>query len=183
MNALVDIALIDLDRGSAWQFDLRASQAIENSRLPADLQKFADSVRLDLVQARKGHCDKPFVKFMAYAPLKSIQQRISYRYGLLSSDYTVELTHFQDRSFRRLPSGLVTSIVFEARWSLEVHHNLWDTMFEENAHLPVGARAHWSDDAWFPVDEVYNSTRKVNDGFAKLMGRLNDLKDVVWPSE
>lgn len=179
-NALVDISLIDLENGSAWQFDLAASQAIENCRLPSDLQRFADSVRLDITTARQGHAEKPFVKYLPYTPLKSLQQRISYRYGLVNSDYTVELTNYQDRIFKRTTTDLPNSVIYESRWSLEVYHNLWDTWFARNAHLAVGSKADWEDAAWFPADDVWGPGVGEDDGFAQLVEKLEGIKKAVW---
>lgn len=180
VTALVDVSLIDLDSGSAWQFDLAASQAVDDSRLPSDLQRFADSIRLDIAAARQGHAEKPFVKYLPYAPLVSLQQRISYRYGLIKSDYTVELSHFQDRVFKRTSANLPTSVIYESRWSLEVYHNLWDTWFAGNAHLAVGAKADWEDHGWFPADDAWESAEG-EDGFAQLVEKLDGIKKAVWP--
>ena len=179
VTALVDISLVDLDNGSAWQFDLAASQAVEGSRLPSDLQRFADSVQLDINAARQGLAEEPFVTFLPYTPLKGLQQRISYRYGFLNSDYTVELTNFQDRVFKRTCSNLPTSVIHESRWSLEVYHNLWDTWFARNAHLAVGSKADWDDSAWFPADNVWGGVEE-GDGFAQLVEKLQAIKEAVW---
>lgn len=96
-SLLYDVGLCNLqDGGSHWHFGLTAAQSVEDSRLPDNLKDFANHIDIDAKVARKDKGDS-WVRIRRDGPVKKIQQRTSYRYGLMNSDYTLELTHFQDR--------------------------------------------------------------------------------------
>ena len=190
-SPLLDISLSDLDTGQAWQFDVQAAQAVDESRLPKALSDFAHSVKID---PRAAHSystggDKLFVLFRSHAVnLKSIQQRMSYRYGLASSDYTLELFRFQDRTYPPRKATLIASsggpAVYEPRWSLNVYRVAWDTMFAINERLAVGEAADWKDDAetWFPK-HFGADDEKPDAGFGQLMEELKRIEKVVGSAE
>ena len=96
---LYDVGLCNLqEEGSHWHFGLSTAQTVEDSRLPESLKDFANHLGIDATAARKDEGDL-FVQLRREAPVKKLQQRTSYRYGLMHSDYTLDLTHFQDRIF------------------------------------------------------------------------------------
>ena len=186
---ILDISLSDLNTGLAWRFELSASHAVEESRLPARLVDFAHGVRINAKEAQKANPQESFIIHKPYAGhLKSIEQRISYRYGLAASDYTLELTRFQTRVYppRRslaLPPG--EPKVYEPRWGLSVYRGEWDTEFTKNERLPIGERADWEHDleTWFPED--ITSTSPVGEkkeegiGFEQLMEKLKKVGKLV----
>ena len=183
---ILDISLCDLNTGMAWQFGIQAAQAVDESRLPNQLADFAHRVRIDPKEARKVNPDKSFIIHKPYAGhLRSIQQRVSYRYGLATSDYTLELTRFQTRTYPprksiALPPGEAT--VYEPRWSLSVSRIEWDKEFTKNERLPIGERADWNHDVdtWFPED-IPKSSEEENTGagFAQLMEKLKKVAKLV----
>lgn len=98
-SLLYDVGLCNLqEEGSHWHFGLTAAQAVEDSRLPDNLKDFANHLGIDAHKARKDNGNS-WVRIRRDGPVKKLQQRTSYRYGLMNSDYTLELTHFQDRIF------------------------------------------------------------------------------------
>lgn len=98
ISSLVDITLTDLSTSFGWAFTLDAAQPVDHQRLESPLIDFACNVKVDAAAALRQATDKPFVKFNAYVPetvLKSVEQRITYAYGMQDVDYNVELTRFQ----------------------------------------------------------------------------------------
>lgn len=180
---LIDISLCNLENSTAWQFNLATTQAIDLARLPQNLRSIAKSIRIDPAAMRKQRTSQPWVTWHSLAPIKSLQQRVSHRYGLGTSDYTVELTRFQDRAFTAEPNRAFSVATYEPRWSLEVYHNAWDTMFTTNERVAVGEQAEWNDTAasWFPEDEFEVSGGPNNEGkgFKQLLARLGELKSIV----
>jgi len=197
-SPIFDVSLTDLNTGSAWQFDIVAAQSIEESRLPQQLVRFAEKLAIDTNAARKRSADRLFVVHTPHANLKSLQQRISYHYRIAigNSDYTLELSQFQDRvyaarqapapSFINSAAGLT---IYEPRWSLNVFRADWDTNFAQNERLEIGAMVVWSDDveSWFPQDLNANGSTSTNDdekpdaevGWKQLMEKLVRIEALV----
>jgi hypothetical protein len=184
-SSILNISLSDLTTGMAWQFDVHAAQTIDEARLPRGLSEFGDSVTPDAKIARKAadpsNADMSFVTYRpSNAHLKHVEQRLTYRYGLIGSDFTLELTRFQHSSFpdRKFPIlSKAELILYEARWGLSLHRIEWDTMFTKNERLPVGEKADWSrkEDVWFPSD-----TQK---GFEQMMETLDHVASLVVEGE
>ena len=174
----------------AWQFEIHAAQSIEEARLPNGFSEFGDSrsLRPDANAARKAtNPSATDVSFVIYRPsfahLRHQEQRLTYRYGIVGSDYTVELSRFQHRSFpareARILAPAVEPTVFESRWGLSVHRIEWDTMFTRNERLPIGEKADWSheEDVWFPPN--YSVDDEKQSGFVQMMEKLKRVKTLV----
>ncbi|KAK3696548.1 hypothetical protein LTR37_017890 [Vermiconidia calcicola] len=180
LSPIVDVCLKDLISGFAWQFDIQATQAVNESRLSEKLLDFSQSIKINAVEARKASPDKLYVIHRPFVGhLKSIQQRISCRYGIFGSDYTLELTRFQDRTFqprRSLIEPPKEGAVYEPRWSLDVYRLEWDKEFTKNERLAIGESADWKHDVdtWFPEDITSDSRSEDGGGvgFAQLMEKL-----------
>jgi len=190
-SSLLDISMLNPSKSSAWKFDLSASQAIETSRLAPEFHNIANSVRPDAAIARAQRLDKKFVKWNPYAPVKSLQQRTSYLFALKNSNYTLELTRFQDRVFPDRPGG-VEAEVYEPRWGIEVYHSVWDTLFARNEHLPIGESVDWDDGVktWFPRDDLPRDDDmddlgqvKGETGFGQLVEKLDEVQKLVLEQE
>jgi hypothetical protein len=185
-SSLLDISLLNLSKSSAWNFSLSASLAVDPKRLAPEFDDIANSIRLDASLARAQRSDKKFVRWNPYAPVKTLQQRTSYAFALKNSNYTLELTRFQDRTFSGKAGG-VESEVYEPRWGLEVYHSSWDTLFASNEHLPVGEMADWDDSvkAWFPEDDDMGDYEQVKGetGFGQLVEKLGAVEKLVLGEE
>lgn len=189
---ILNVSLSDLATGMAWQFDINAAQTIDESRLPRALSEFEESVHPDAKIAHKtgdpANADVSFVKYgRSNVHLRHIEQRITYRYGVTGSDYTLELIRFQHSSFperKILILSKVQPTLYEARWGLSLHRIQWDFMFTENERLPVGKRADWShdEDVWFPND-IYNAGETKQKGFEQMMEKLNRIASLVTAGE
>ncbi|KAK5120969.1 hypothetical protein LTR85_005753 [Meristemomyces frigidus] len=187
-TSLLDVSLTDLTTGSAWQFDVLATQAVDESRLPQQLVDFAHNLQFDPAVAKKQSTDRLFVRVSPHATLRSVQQRISYRYTITNSDFKLELSRFQDRMYTgRVSSVTSTGLpkVHEPRWSLSVYRTEWDTMFSQNERLPVGEQTTWQDDVatWFPYDVGPGSSILANGddgaGWGQLMEKLVRIEALV----
>jgi len=185
-SSLLDISLLNVTGSSAWNFDISASQAIENSRLAPEFHNIANSIRLDAAAARAQRSDKKFVRWNPYAPVKTLQQRTSYLFALKNSNYTLELTRFQDRVFPGRPGG-VEAEVYEPRWGLEVYHSVWDTLFARNEHLSIGEMVDWDDGVktWFPEDDDMDDLGQIKGetGFGQLVEKLGEVEKLVLGQE
>lgn len=188
-SSLIDISLLNLKNKSAWHFELSASHAVENNRLGQEYHNILDSIRIDAQIARQQRTDKPFVRWNPYAPVKMQQQRTSYLFALKNSNYTLELTRFQDRVYTRRTHSLgePDCQVYEPRWSLEVYHSMWDTLLTRNEHLAIGAEVDWDHGVktWFPEDDDLDDHAQVKGerGFEQLVEKLNLVEKAVLRSE
>ncbi|KAK0336127.1 hypothetical protein LTR02_014099 [Friedmanniomyces endolithicus] len=186
LTSLLDIALCDLSTSSAWQFDILASsQVIDEIKLSPQLLAFSLNLAIDPDAAAKTRRNETFVRFNPYANLTSFQQRTSYQYTLFNSDYTLELSRFQDRTYHSRDKGFPTTTVSEPRWSLTVYRKAWDAMLAGNERLPVGERADWLHDVatWFPQDIGPGSTevdeRRPGQGWMQLLEKLGRIEGIV----
>ena len=185
-TSLLDVSLTDLNSGTAWQFDILASQAADEAKLPQQLITFARNLRIDPALAKKQSADRIFVRYNPFATLRSIQQRISYRYTIANSDFKLELSRLQDRNYpsrsTSSPSGMPT--VYEPRWSLSVYRTEWDTMFTQNERLPIGESTTWKDDVvtWFPYDVGPGASSVGEDegqGWEQMVDKLGRIEALV----
>lgn len=190
--SLLDVSLCDLNKSSAWQFDILAShQVVDETKLPTPLVNFARNLKIDRNAALKSDNSDLFVRFNSYTSLVSIQQRISYQYFIANSDFTLELSRFQDRTYppRAISPFTTTSanqpIVYEPRWGLNVFREHWDTMLAKNERLGIGEHADWEGDVatWFPVDVGPGSAKvdeeNANQGWHQLMEKLGRIERLV----
>lgn len=188
-SSLVDISLLDLKNSSAWHFDLSASNAVDESKLAPRYHNLADSIRVDIDIARQQRTDKPFVRWNSYATVTMLQQRTSYLFALKNSNYTLELTRFQDRVFTHQARSVKEPDckICEPRWSLEVYHSMWATLLTRNEHLAVGTMADWDDGVktWFPEDDDMEDFAQVKGegGFEQLVAKLDQVEKLVLRSE
>ena len=188
-SSLIDISLLNLKNSSAWHFELSASIAVDTNRLGAQLRNLANSIRADIHDARQQRSDEPFVRWYQHVHVRMLQQRTTYLFALKNSNYTLELTRFQDRVYTRGTHSFVEPKceTYEPRWSLEVYHSMWDTLFTRNEHLAVGAMVDWDDDVktWFPEDDDMEDFAQVKGeaGFEQLVAKLDQVEKLVLRSE
>lgn len=178
----------------AWQFDLQSSQPIDESKLPKDLVDFGQSIKIDpkaaLQQAAGGGSNTSFIVYRPHAKLKRMRQCLSYCYHIRAksgfvTDYTLDLTRFQDRSFpEKTASSFIAPsqpTIYEARWSVSVSCTEWGTKFAKNENLKVGEVADWEDDVetWFPRDLDKDDEEPRKTGFDHLMKNLKRIGKLV----
>ncbi|KAK4547294.1 hypothetical protein LTR36_000949 [Oleoguttula mirabilis] len=187
-TSLLDVSLTDLRSGSAWQYDIHASQAVDESRLPRQLVDFANNLRFDPAAAKKESRDALFVRLNPHATLRSFQQRVSYRYTIANSDFKLELSRFQDRVYPARTASIASGglpTLYEPRWSLSVYRTEWDTMFSQNERLSIGDQTTWQDDVatWFPYDVgpgISNSAdADEGRGWDQLIEKLQKIETLV----
>jgi hypothetical protein len=191
-TSILDISLTEIHTGMAWQFEIHAAQSIEEGRLPNGISELGDSVRPEANAARKAaNPSATEISFVIYRPsfahLKHLEQRITYCYGVVGTDYTLKLSRFQHRSFptreARILAKAVVPTVFESRWGLSVHRTQWDTWFAKNERLPIGEKADLSheEDVWFPPE--YSPDGEKLPGFAQMMEKLKRIKAMVMETD
>lgn len=158
LSPVIDVSMSDLNTSTAWQVDLLAApQVIEESKLPSEIASFSKYLRTSKVTDIDSDNACNFTFWKPLAKLISVQQRISYQYTITNSDYTLELSRFQDRRYPpnpKLTPSTTQPIIYEPRWSLNLFRKDWDGMLAENERLKVGERADWPGDVdrWFPRD-------------------------------
>ena len=172
--AVFDVSLVNLNSGSAWQFDILASHTVDTSRMSPLLTRFAENLKIDPVAAEQRNPESVFVRNIPYGTLRSLQQRISYRYGIVDSPLTLEVSHFQDRIYSNRGSSGGAPTIREPRCSLSVYRAEWDTMFARNQNLPVGEVAVWNEaeSEWFPDEGDIN-------GWTHFLERLDKVEAFV----
>jgi hypothetical protein len=197
---LVDVAFINLRTSRAWQFHLLAAQVVEEAGLPKSLATFSSSVKIIPSAVKQDATDRPFVQYHSWAPIKKLQLGKSYRFAISSSEFSLELTRFQEYVFpppapttatAPVPNGwrqptTRQPTISEPRWSVNVYNLEWDLMFaKENAPMKIGTRAQWNPDphTWFPYDKGPDSpVPKPDDdemGWCQLLQKLGKIEAVV----
>ena len=173
--------------GAAYQFEINAATSIEEDKLPKGYAEYGNSIRPDPKAAQKAtkptSSDMSFLLYRSsFQHLKSLEQRLTYRYGIKGSDYTLELVRFQHKTFSPKENLFVASTaptIYEARWGLSFYRIEWDTMFAQNERLPIGERTDWSEEeaVWFPKDYADEDTDV--QGFAGMMSKLKRIQNLV----
>ncbi|KAI7531054.1 hypothetical protein KC331_g14335 [Hortaea werneckii] len=190
---LLDINLTDLNSGRAWQFDILASQPVDERKVPDALQKFANSIRIHALSAAKLKGKDPFVlRYTVLSNLISVQERTCYNYVIANSEFNLEISRFQNRIYHPRPSmaapeeaahppSRAKPDTYEPRWSLSVYRQAWDTLFNENERLPVGQGVEWKSDmaTWFPADIGSEASEKEDVGWSQLMDNLGQIEAMV----
>ncbi|KAF2765060.1 hypothetical protein EJ03DRAFT_220848 [Teratosphaeria nubilosa] len=187
-RTLLDVSLTNLTDGQAWQIDISASDPVDATRLPKSLSKFAAAVKILPAVARSQAVDCPFVSYNPFTSLKSIQQRVSYRYVISGTDYNLELSRFQDKTFASSASTTksVEPTLYEARWAINVFGTCWESNFAQNEVLKIGESTAWEHGGltWFPRD-VGSETGGLDvgedggGGWELLLGKLERIEDIV----
>ncbi|KAI7531136.1 hypothetical protein KC331_g14284 [Hortaea werneckii] len=190
---LLDINLTDLNSGWAWQFDILASQPVDEKKVPETLQKFANSIRIHALSAAKLKGKDPIVlRYTVLSNLINVQERTCYSYVIANSEFNLEISRFQTRIYHPRPpmaapeDGPRTSFragpeTYEPRWSLSAYRQAWDTLFNENERLPVGQGVGWKNDmaTWFPADIGSEASEKEDVGWSQLMDNLGQIEAMV----
>lgn len=172
---LMEMSWMDLQSGFAWQFEILATQAEDASKMPEDFKRFAQNVQFDAVAAKQQPPTKPFVICRFPLPLRTLRQSIKHHYGIVGTDYTLEISQFQDREYQR-GGGDAHVKVYEPRWGLGVFYSKWDNTFGQNERLPIGQGAKWDDDMdeWFPAEKHVKEP-----GFPHLVEQLGKIEELV----
>lgn len=172
MAKLIDISRTDLTNGMTWQFDVTSVAPEDGSRIAVKYRSFPDRVRLDPSRVLLPLSQKAFVVYNPFTTIKSLRQIVRYHYLIKGTDYTLQISNIQDRTFNQDK----TEIVLEPRWTLEVFRVEWETMFGKNERLDIGTKADWDDgiEEWFPKD--WDSE---TDGFLSLMEKLEEIEKRV----
>ncbi|KAI7659097.1 hypothetical protein KC319_g9058 [Hortaea werneckii] len=190
---LLDINLTDLNSGRAWQFDILASQPVDERKVPNTLQNFAKSVRVDAVPAARLKTKDPFVlRYNALSNLISVQERTCYSYVIANSEFNLEISRFQNRTYHARPSmaapknaaptsSRAAPDTSEPRWSLSVYCEAWGKLFNENERLPVGQGVEWKGEMakWFPADIGSEASEKEDKGWSQLMDNLGQIEAMI----
>ncbi|KAH9827118.1 hypothetical protein Tdes44962_MAKER03088 [Teratosphaeria destructans] len=181
-RTLLDVSLTNLIDGQAWQIDILASDPVGPTSLPKSLSKFAASVKILPAAARSQAVDRPFVAYNPFTSLKSIQQRVSYRFVISGTDYNLELSRFQDKTFTSPASTTKPAehTLYEARWAINVSGTCWESNFAENEVLQIGESTTWAHDAltWFPGD-MGSESQSLDGGWQQLLEKLERIEDIV----
>ncbi|RMZ07557.1 hypothetical protein D0860_05057 [Hortaea werneckii] len=190
---LLDINLTDLNTGWAWQFDILASQPVDERKVPNMLQNFAKSVRVDAVPAAKLKTKYPFVlRYNAPSNLISVQERTCYSYVIANSEFNLEISRFQNRTYHARfstaapknaapTSSRAAPDTSEPRWSLSVYCEAWGKLFNENERLPIGQGVEWKGEmaTWFPADIGSEASEKEGVGWSQLMDNLGQIEAMI----
>lgn len=138
-------------------------------------------------------------------PLITFEEAVTWRFNMVLSEYICELMRTQKIFMARqnttstasaatMPEDFpvlaypnifkgryrvcgLQAILHEPEWCLQVWHNNWDTVFDQNVALPVGKRAKWEPDPsiFLPSDFqplVESSATSTTEGDAKRSSRI-----------
>lgn len=152
-NRQIDIHLLNLQRSTAWHFEMHSSSSLEESRVPGHLLAFANRIKVD--EALITQADTTFVLFTTQNSLTMLTMKACYKYRYAASDYSLELTRVRCFEYAWRNASRPTITTTGPAWQVAVGNVQWDTMLEENDRLEVGQSAAWSLEkaAWLPRPE------------------------------
>ncbi|CZT17108.1 uncharacterized protein RCC_02940 [Ramularia collo-cygni] len=175
---MVDLIMTDLHTGSAWDFEIKTSHDVPPDRVPPELRKFAKGVKITVPPAD----DLPCIELTHSIGPIYMRRSAVYLYNIKSTDYTVELLHFQvkERALSDPSNSDSTFKLRQPRWSLSVYRTDWDNQFAQNERLKVSDKATWNDDfeVWFPQEASFDQAGS-EAGFNQLLQRLGEVEKVV----
>jgi hypothetical protein len=181
-NKLVDINLTDLQNGSTWTLELSTEKPVCEDKIPPNLLAFVEKAKISYAAVKRQDPLQPFVFYTPHPALRWLRQKIIHRYGIVDTDYTLELSNFQDF---KLVAGQAHETV-EPRWGLEVYRTVWDSNLAKNQNLEIGKEVKWSEDLeeWFPrdldgPDAKTEDSESSRDGFRQLMKKLTRVEALV----
>ncbi|KAI9801016.1 MAG: hypothetical protein M1825_003550 [Sarcosagium campestre] len=161
---------IDLQRQTAWQFEITTRNTIEESRVTSQMQKFVAQLKLSLIRPPGADASEPSNAYvrLGYAGLRVQTQvvKTTRKYMLRGGNYVTEIVKCQRTS---KPTGTTTDEPVTS-WQVSMYSNKWTTVFGSQPSLRIGTRGSWQPD--------------VDDFFAPLPGShpgsgLSDFLDEV----
>ena len=187
---LIDIPLVDLQKGSAWALEATVTEAIpDESRLPAALLNFARRIEIDGTLARNHGEPNRFIKFVPTVPLVCYDQKVAWTFNCIGSMYQVEIARTQHTDMTKLkmppwPLAAPQGHMHEPRWSVSVRHDAWSGVLGSHANLKMGQGTSYPINMlkWFPKDHDLGgggSALEDQDGFTSLMNKLGKIERAV----
>ena len=148
------------------------------ARVPENYQAFARSIKVRASYTSSMAATERLLIFDSPAafgvPLITFEETVTWRFNMVMSEYICEVMRTQRVAMPRKSNNVDVSsqqtypnafkgryrvcgsqaTLYEPEWCLQVWHNNWDTVFDQNVALPVGKRTKWEPDPaiFFPSD-------------------------------
>jgi hypothetical protein len=183
----MNMSLLDLESGLAWAIELTGSRAVDEKRLPPKLANFPNEVSIDAqIMSSAREPDQRFLRYPVTSGLKHVRQMITYEFDITRTEYTLDVTKFNDTVYDASQPPQTPTLSKDA-WSLSLDCVAWKTNFAMNESLPIGERADWDDDfsKWFAKDmgtaddDDDDDEEEEPDGFLQLLAKLNEIEALV----
>ncbi|KAI9827580.1 MAG: hypothetical protein M1832_004930 [Thelocarpon impressellum] len=170
--------VMDLQRRTAWQFEIVTGNRMEEGRITPVMRDFADSIRLRAV-ATKGDdgTTKTSMSFSAdELRVEGRAERTHYRYLLKNSTYLLEIT--RNRHFPAAKAGV--SMKAQTTWEASLYNMEWDTTFQEQLTLRIGEAGSWKPDldTFFPSSAA-GEGREGRDGFSAFLEQVRVVVELL----
>jgi hypothetical protein len=183
-TTLINMSLTNLETGLAWAVELLSSRVLDEDRVPSRLVDFADEVSVDReIMTKATQANQRFMVYPTIPGLKAVRQMITWQFDISKSDYSLEVTKFNDTIYDPTQPFHPPQLSKDS-WSLSLESVVWKTSFAENESLAIGARADWNDDiaTWFDKDigtANVDDDDEEPDGFSQLLDKLNDIETLL----
>ncbi|KAK6335260.1 hypothetical protein TWF718_010694 [Orbilia javanica] len=151
----LDLKVVNLDMGVAYQFDLTLGQPfVDFDKMPI-LNEFV--LHLELVDSKHGKNKRVSYIELPGIKVTNIITKTRYPYYFVGSHYVFEITQYEhirandggDRKMAaNLPSGGFPASyshhsTTDILWGASVYNKEWDTAFAKQADLPIGHAGDW----------------------------------------
>ncbi|KAF2233157.1 hypothetical protein EV356DRAFT_448903 [Viridothelium virens] len=187
---LLDVPLIDLQKGSAWALEASATQVVsDESQVPSILLSFAERLAVDPRRARDHANPTRFLWFPEGLPVNYCDQKVSWTFKLIGSMYHVEVARHQHIDLKKADAVIgrgmgPLGMMEKPRWSVTVYHEGWGASLATHANLKVGECTTYPIEAtkWFPEDHNTghaSNTHEDQEGCVSLMEKLIKLERVI----
>ena len=149
--------------------------------MPENHQAFARSIKVRTPYTSSMGPTERLLTFDSPAafgvPLITFEETVTWRFNMVMSEYVCEVMRSQRVVMPRKSNNATATelssaptypnaykgkyrvcgsqaTLYEPEWCLQVWHNNWDTVFDQNVALPIGKRAKWEPDpaVFFPSD-------------------------------
>ncbi|KAF3917070.1 hypothetical protein ABW20_dc0100967 [Dactylellina cionopaga] len=166
----LDLKMVDLEYGIAYQFDLTLGQALPDLEKMPILTEFV--LHLDLVDSRDGKTKRVSYITLPGIRVVSIITKKKYPYFFTGTPYIFEVTQYEhirgkDDTIRRrtplndggFPADYSHHSTTDILWGVSLYNSDWDATFAKQQDLPIGCTGDWK----ASVEEFLASTgRKIH---------------------
>ncbi|KAI9839915.1 MAG: hypothetical protein M1819_000107 [Sarea resinae] len=172
----LNLNFVDLEKDSAWQFEVAANNAIEYSQITPKMHKFADCIRLN-INPDPITSKEPLITFTETIDTRFFIQKSSYRYSMRRSAYVLEASKYELFSRQTTLSGR-GSVNAGEHWQVSMYNAEWDNIVGQQANLEIGECGP----SLPTLNTFFPSDADSAPGLSDFLDKINETLDIIWGS-
>ena len=168
-------------RHIAWQFEIVISNSSEESRITADMRKFANSIRFGTDQADSSSFRGSHNLALTCKPvgvhLSARTEYTHYRFSLAGSSHILEITRARHYQYP-LPGRGQPKV--EITWEASMFATDWDNILQQQSTLGLGQTGDWDAKirTFFPpADDGFPSREE--DSFREFLSSIKRASELL----